>query len=91
MAADINGAQIRAARAFLDISAAELAELSGVGLSTVRTIEAVDDLPGTSCHVKRLASRSESLDKIVEALRSAGARFLDDDGKDGPGVRYGRK
>src|SRR5215467_8999518 len=69
--------QIRAARGLLDISQAELAVRSGVGLATVRRIENASELRVTV----------QVLLRIQQALESAGIIFIDQDAQAGPGVR----
>ena len=67
--------QCRAARALLDWSQEELAEKAGVGLVTVRHLEAGRHEP-----------RRATLDVIRRALEAAGVEFIDENGG-GPGVR----
>jgi DNA-binding XRE family transcriptional regulator len=90
MATKITGAQVRAARAFLRWTVAELADNAGVGISTVQKIE--EDKPPKpgldTTRDYRRAARNESLDKIAKALTKARITFLPDDGKAGPGVRW---
>jgi transcriptional regulator with XRE-family HTH domain len=86
MSVKISGAQIRAARAYLDVTAAKFADLAGIGASTLQTLESVDDIPEPW-----LAARAESIGKIVAAFRKAGVTFLDDDGRNGPGLRVKRR
>ena len=73
----LTGAQIRAGRAMLRISAQELADMAGIGVATVRRSEAVDGTIG----VHYANSKA-----IQAALQSAGILFLGADGG-GPGVR----
>lgn len=75
-----SGAQIRAARALLGISAAELAELAGVTWKTVQRFESVEEIP---------ASRSGTLERVNAALRAAGIEFVGDP-VTSPGVRLTR-
>lgn len=65
----ISGAQIRAARGLLGISGTELAKLAGVDWSTVQRFESVD---GVS------TSRSGTLERVKDALETAGIVFLGD-------------
>lgn len=88
---EVSGGQIRAARAFLRWSIAELAERAGVGISTVQAIEAAEGavtitggLSQTLEH--RAAARAESIASVCDALVKAGCTFLPDDGH-GDGVR----
>jgi predicted transcriptional regulator len=70
--------QIRAARVLLEIGQQELAERSTVGLATLKRIEAAgSDLTGTV----------QTISKIKRALEAAGIVFIDQDAKNGPGVR----
>lgn len=64
------GAQIRMARAYLRWSAEELANASGVGLSTVKRIEKSDGLPDV---------RTASLKAVCEALQNTGKIRFDGD------------
>ena len=70
-------AQTRAARGLLGWSQSQLAEASGIGLSTIRRMEASGGpLRGTAGNVW----------KVQQALEEAGVIFIDAD-DDGPGVR----
>lgn len=73
----IDGAQIRAARALLDISQAELSELASVSVATVKRVEAATGIRGAA----------ESLWKIESALERLGVKFIPGDRKKGSGVR----
>jgi predicted transcriptional regulator len=66
--------QIKAGRALLSWSQAELAEASGVSLPTIKRLEAADG---------PLGGREETIDKIKTALET-GVEFTDGDQ---PGVR----
>jgi ribosome-binding protein aMBF1 (putative translation factor) len=70
-------AQIRAARALLRWSAAELARASSLGANTIRRAEVAD--AETS-----LTAANESA--VRRALEAAGVEFIDENGG-GPGVR----
>lgn len=72
--------QIRAARALLGITAADLASASGVTWKTIQRFEAADGIP---------PSRSGTLDKVKSALEAAGIEFLGDPIAS-PGVRLRR-
>ena len=73
----LSSAQIRAARALLRWSAADLAKESALGANTIRRAEVAED--GTSLTVaNELAVR--------RALEAAGVEFIDENGG-GPGVR----
>ena len=70
-------AQLRAARGLLGWSQSQLAEASGVGLSTIRRMEGSDGpLRGTA----------ENVWKVQQALEDAGVIFIYAD-EEGPGVR----
>ena len=58
----ITGGQLRAGRAYAKISAAELAELAGVGRTTVVKAESVDGPPPLT--VTNLRLLQEALEKI---------------------------
>ena len=75
----VTAAQIRAARALLGWSGAQLAEASGVSLQTIRRMES-ELGPGRSS--------AANVDAVRRALEKGGVLFLDpDDGAAGPGVR----
>jgi transcriptional regulator with XRE-family HTH domain len=71
------GAQIRAARALLRWSAADLADASAVGANTIRRAEAEDGITSMTAANQRA---------IRQALENAGVQFIDENGG-GPGVR----
>ncbi len=71
--------QCRAARALLNWSQQELADRAGVGIVTVRQLEAGNTQP-----------RRATLDVIRRALESAGVEFIDENGG-GPGVRLRKR
>ena len=73
--------QIRAARALLRITAQDLSTASGVGLATIKRLEAGDGLP---------PAHAQTLDKLRKALEAAGVEFLGSP-EDGPGVRLAPK
>jgi hypothetical protein len=73
----ITGAQIRAARAFLRWTIADLAAAAGVGLSTIQKTEEVDGEPRVASTLQwRSDARDEALTKIRSALENAGITFL---------------
>jgi hypothetical protein len=74
----LTSAQIRAARALLRWSAAELAREAALGLATIRRAE-LSDVETSMTTANDLAVR--------RALESAGVEFIDEDGGGGPGVR----
>lgn len=69
--------QIRAARAILRVTVAELAALSGVGIATIKRIEAGVGVP---------MAHTKTLDQIAKALILAGVEFIGTP-DDRPGVR----
>jgi transcriptional regulator with XRE-family HTH domain len=72
-------AQIRAGRALLGWSAADLARESALGVNTIRRAELAD----------RETSLTSANDRAIRrALEAAGVVFIDEDGG-GPGVRLG--
>jgi transcriptional regulator with XRE-family HTH domain len=71
------GAQVRMARAFLKWSVAELAEKSGVGVSTIQRIEGEEGFP---------TARGGNIDAVYKTLVAAGVTFLPET-EDGIGVR----
>ncbi len=76
----VSGAQIRAARALLGISAAELAQISGVGHRTLQRFEATDGIPD---------GRTAVLQQLIKALESKGIVFAGDP-ISSPGVQLWR-
>lgn len=73
----ITAAQIRAARAMLGWSAAELASRSGVSKRTMVKIEAGHGIPPTT---------TGTLQSITATLEAAGIEFIGTP-DDGPGIR----
>ena len=71
----ITPAQCRAARGLLDWTQQNLADRAGVGIVTVRQVEAGVSEP-----------RKATLEVIRRALEGAGVEFIDENGG-GPGVR----
>ena len=63
----ISSEQIRSARALLQISTEELANISDVGWATIRRFEAALGIP---------PSRSGNLEKVKTALEERGVVFL---------------
>jgi transcriptional regulator with XRE-family HTH domain len=81
--AHVTTRQVKAARALLDWSQAELASASGLSAPTIKRIEAKSgDIGG----------RADTAARIVAALESAGVEFISENGG-GVGVRMreGRK
>lgn len=77
----ITSEQIRAARSMLRISVAELAAATGVGVATIKRIEAGSGVP--SAHAR-------TLDQIRRVLVSYGIDFIGS-AEDAPGVRLHAK
>jgi ribosome-binding protein aMBF1 (putative translation factor) len=73
----LSSAQIRAARALLRWSAADLAKESALGANTIRRAEVAEE--GTSLTVANELA-------IRRTLEAAGVEFIDENGG-GPGVR----
>ena len=73
----ICASQIRAARALLGLSQRELAVLAGVGLATIKRIEAAPDIRGAA----------DTFWKLEAALERAGVEFIPAEAPKGPGVR----
>ena len=69
--------QIKAARALLGWSQDVLAKAADVSIPTVKRLEAADG---------PLGGRGETAAKIIRAIVSGGAEFIDENGG-GPGVR----
>lgn len=74
----ITGAQVRAAKSLIRWSGNDLAEESGVSLSSIRRIEAVDGIPD--------AASVKTLHAIQLAFEKAGVEFIGTP-DDRPGVR----
>ena len=73
----IDAAQIRAARALLDVSQAQLSTLASVSPTTIKRLEAASEIRGAA----------ETLWKLQTALENAGVEFIPADENKGPGVR----
>jgi transcriptional regulator with XRE-family HTH domain len=73
----ITSEQIRAARSFLRMTVVELASLSGVGIATIKRLEACKGVP---------AAHAKTLDSLGRALEKAGVDFIGSP-DDRPGVR----
>jgi transcriptional regulator with XRE-family HTH domain len=76
----LTGAQLRAARGLIGISAQQLAEMSKLGVATIRRAEQVDGV---------VAMTAANAQRIVEELESAGVEFVAKNGG-GEGVRLRR-
>jgi len=66
---NISGAQIRAARALLGLSAADLAHLADVSWATIQRFESDDGIP---------ANKAGTLQRVKEVLEAAGITFTGD-------------
>jgi transcriptional regulator with XRE-family HTH domain len=77
----LTGGQIRAARAFLQWSVAELAEKAAVERHTIMRIEKANGVPAT---------RAQTLNDLKTILEVAGIEFMGTP-EDAPGVRYRSK
>lgn len=73
--------QIRAARALLKLSVADLAKSAGVGVATIKRIEASDGLP---------SANARTLDALTKALQGLGIEFIGGP-NDAPGLRLHRE
>ena len=74
----LTGAQIRAARALLRWSAEELANVSRLGVATIRRAEASDGI---------VTSTLANIQAILGAFETAGLEFIPENGG-GAGVRF---
>jgi transcriptional regulator with XRE-family HTH domain len=68
--------QLRAARALVGWSRAQLAEKSGVSINTIQDFEIGGSDP-----------KQGTVQKWQRALEAGGVKFIDADDRDGPGVR----
>ena len=75
----LSPAQCRAARGLIDGSQMDLAERAGVGIVTIRQLEA-------GVHAPRRAT----IDVVRRALEAAGVEFIEENGG-GSGVRFRKK
>jgi len=73
-------AQCRAARGLLDWSQQQLADAAGIGVVTVRQIEAGATEP-----------RRATLVVLRQAFEQAGVAFIDENASGGPGVRTSKQ
>ena len=69
--------QIKAARALLGLGQTQLSDLAGVGIATLKRIEARWEIRGAAATIW----------KIQTALETAGIEFISAEGGKGPGVR----
>ena len=73
----IDAAQIRAARALLNMGQTGLARIASVHVATIRRLEAATEVRGAA----------ETVWKIQKALEAAGIEFISEEAGRGPGVR----
>ena len=74
----IGARQIKAARALTGLSQRDVATRAGIGIATMRRIEAaIDEVTGSA----------QTLSRLQKALESVGVKFIDEDDQGGPGVR----
>jgi transcriptional regulator with XRE-family HTH domain len=73
--------QVKAARALLGWSQADLARRSGISDPTIARLESAEG---------ELGGREDTADKIRKAIESAGIEFIDENGG-GPGVRLRKR
>ena len=73
----IDAAQIRAARALLNMSQSELAAAASVSPASVKRLEAASAIRGAA----------ETLWKVETSLEKLGVEFIPAEGGKGPGVR----
>ena len=74
----VTSAQIKAARALLGITVANLAELAGVGFTTIIRLESADGVPNGNI---------KTFDAVQKAFDKAGIEFIGSP-EDGAGVRF---
>ncbi|QWD37658.1 helix-turn-helix transcriptional regulator [Polynucleobacter paneuropaeus] len=74
----ITSGQIRAARALIKWTGADLAKASGVAFSTLMRLETGEGVPG---------AQAKTLDAITKAFESAGIEFIGTP-EQGAGVRW---
>jgi transcriptional regulator with XRE-family HTH domain len=73
----ISAAQIRAARALLNINQEELAKIASVHVATIRRLETATGVRGAA----------DTLWKLQGALEGGGVEFIPEEAGRGPGVR----
>ena len=73
----ISAAQIRAARALLNINQEELAKIASVHVATIRRLETATGVRGAA----------DTLWKLQDALERKGVEFIPEEAGRGPGVR----
>ena len=77
----ITSGQIKAARALLDLTVAELAKVAGIGFTTMVRLESADGIP---------AGNVKTLTAVKNAIEQAGIEFIGTP-DDGAGVRWKSK
>lgn len=77
----LTGAQLRAARALLGVSASDLAATTKLGIATIRRAEA---------NSGRVSMTPANAERLVRALEEAGVEFIPQNGGGG-GVRLTRR
>lgn len=78
----ISGNQLKAARALAGLDQMQLSARAGVGINTIRNLEAAGD--------SAVKARTQTLDAVVEALKAAGVIFVPENGE-GAGVRLRKR
>jgi transcriptional regulator with XRE-family HTH domain len=78
-ASSITSGQIRAARAALGLTLAELAKGTGIGIATLKRYESAQHIP---------ASRKNNLGVLIVFFAAAGIEFIGSP-DDRPGIRIG--
>ena len=73
----IRAAQVKAARALLGLSQGDLAEMTGLGIATIKRLELSTELRGAAT----------TLWKVQTTLEQAGVEFLPASDESGAGVR----
>ena len=73
--------QIRAARALTRMTVSQLSEYAGVGVATIKRLEAVDGVP---------SAQARTLSSLQKAFELAGVEFIGSP-TDNPGVRLKTK
>ena len=76
----IGPAQIRAARALLDVNQTKLSEWASISVATLKRVEGSSEIRGAA----------DTIRKIQQALEAAGVEFIPEDAGRGPGVRLRR-
>jgi DNA-binding XRE family transcriptional regulator len=77
----ITSGQIKAARAMLGLTVAEMAKLAGIGFTTMVRLESSDGVP---------AGNVKTLTSVKSAIEKAGIEFLGSP-EEGAGVRWKTK